>query len=194
MVRRRCPSEGRADLRIAPTAAGPLIWRQHAKWLSSRNDRSVFCIRSGTKASNGPTRFAETQGRVASKIRGDGTSGGRFAMRRPASAFLMVFAILAAGVVGLAVGRSNSTLPGWLDGVLPAAGKQSSGLSGATGPIIYYRNPDGLPDYSLTPKKTSSGKEYTAVRASEDVSFEEKAPEVAAAKGDAICRSSLHRN
>jgi membrane fusion protein, copper/silver efflux system len=106
-------------------------------------------------------------------------------MKRPLSAFLIVSAIMAAGVVGLAVGRSNSTLPRWLDGELPAAAKQSSGLSGATtGPIIYYRNPDGLPDYSLTPKKTSSGKEYAAVHASEDVNFEEKAPEVAAAKGE----------
>ncbi len=95
----------------------------------------------------------------------------------------MVFAILAAGVVGLAVGRSNGPLPGWLDGVLPAAAKQSPAQSEATGPIIYYRDPDGLPDYSLTPKKTSSGKEYSAVHASEDVSFEEKAPEVADREG-----------
>ena len=114
-------------------------------------------------------------------------------MRRPASAFLMVFAILAAGVVGLAVGRSNGTLPGWLDGVLPAA-KQSPAQSEATGPIVYYRDPNGLPDYSLTPKKTPSGKEYSAVRASEDVSFEEKAPEVAAAKGGERGRIRFYRN
>jgi len=90
-------------------------------------------------------------------------------MRRPVSAFLMVFAILAAGAVGLVVGRSNSTLAGWLDGLLPAAAKQSPAQSEATGPIIYYRNPDGLLDYSLTPKKTSAGKDYLAVRSSEDV-------------------------
>ena len=104
-------------------------------------------------------------------------------MRRLASAFLIVFAILTAGAVGLVVGRSNGPLPGWLSSVLPAAAKQSPTQSEATGPVIYYRNPDGLPDYSLTPKKTSSGREYAAVHASEDVSFDEKAPEVAAAKG-----------
>src|SRR6266851_4307550 len=84
-------------------------------------------------------------------------------MRRPVGAFLIVSAILAAGVVGLAVGRSNSPLPGWLDGVLPAAAKQSPAQSDATGPVIYYRDPDGLPDYSLTPKKTSMGMDYLPV-------------------------------
>jgi membrane fusion protein, copper/silver efflux system len=104
-------------------------------------------------------------------------------MKRPVSAFLVAAAILAAGVVGLVVGRSNGPLPGWLNSVLPAAAKQSPAQSGATGPVIYYRDPDGLRDYSLTPKKTFAGKEYLAVRSSEDVSFEEKAPEVMTAKG-----------
>ena len=74
-------------------------------------------------------------------------------MRRLIAAFLIVSAILAAGAVGLVVGRSNGPLPGWLGAVLPAAAKQSPVQPEATGPIIYYRNPDGLPDYSLTPKK-----------------------------------------
>src|SRR6266852_8382284 len=104
-------------------------------------------------------------------------------MRRPVGAFLIVSAILAAAVVGLAVGRSNGPLPGGLDGVLPVAAKQSMAQSEASGPIIYYRDPNGLPDYSPTPKKTSAGKDYLAVRASEDVSFEDKAPEAMTAKG-----------
>jgi Cu(I)/Ag(I) efflux system membrane fusion protein len=114
-------------------------------------------------------------------------------MRRPATALLMVFAILAAGAVGLVVGRSNSQLPGWLDGVLPTVAKQSPVQSEATGPIIYYRSPDG-PDYSLTPKKTSSGKDYLPVRSSEDVSFEEKAPEAVTAKGGERGRIRYYRN
>ncbi len=115
-------------------------------------------------------------------------------MRRPIGAFLIVSAILAAGMVGLAVGRSGGPLPGWLDGVLPATAKQSPAQSEATGPVIYYRDPDGLPDYSLTPKKTSAGKDYLAVRASEEVSFEEQAPEVAAAKGGERGRIRFYRN
>jgi Cu(I)/Ag(I) efflux system membrane fusion protein len=41
------------------------------------------------------------------------------------------------------------------------------------GPIIYYRDPDG-PFFSAAPKKNAAGKDYVAVRASEDVSFDEK--------------------
>jgi membrane fusion protein, copper/silver efflux system len=107
-------------------------------------------------------------------------------MRRPLGAFLIVSAILAAGVVGLAVGRSN--------GPLPATTSPGSAQSEATGPTIYYRDPDGLPNYSLTPTKTSSGKEYSAVRASEDVSFEEKAPEVMMAKGGDRGKIRFYRN
>src|SRR5258707_964731 len=115
-------------------------------------------------------------------------------MRRAAVALLTAFAILAAGVAGVAVGRSNSPLPEWLSALLPAAAKPSSAKPEATGPIIYYRNPDGLPDYSLTPKKTSAGKDYLAVHASEDVSFEEKAPEVATAKSGERGRIRFYRN
>ncbi len=115
-------------------------------------------------------------------------------MRRPVGAFLIVSAVLAAGIVGLAVGRSNGPLPGWLDGVLPVAAKLSPAQSEATGPVIYYRDPDGLPDYSLTPKKTSSGKDYLAVRSSEDVSFEEKAPEAMTAKGGDRGKIRYYRN
>jgi Cu(I)/Ag(I) efflux system membrane fusion protein len=50
--------------------------------------------------------------------------------------------------------------------------------SHGTGPIIYYRDPDG-PFYSMEPKKNASGRDYVAVRASEDVTFEDKPPEVA---------------
>jgi Cu(I)/Ag(I) efflux system membrane fusion protein len=107
---------------------------------------------------------------------------------------LIVSAVLAAGLLGLVVGRSNGPLPGWLDGTLPAAAKQSMAKSEVTGPIIYYRDPDGVPAYSLTPKKTSAGKDYLAVRSSEDVSFEEKAPESTAAKGGERSRIRYYRN
>jgi Cu(I)/Ag(I) efflux system membrane fusion protein len=115
-------------------------------------------------------------------------------MRRPVSAFLIVSAVLAAGVAGLAVGRSNRPLPSWLSAELPVAGKPSPAHAEATGPIIYYRGPDGAPDYSPVPKKTTSGKEYSPVRSSEDVSFEEKAPEATASKGGEPGRIRFYRN
>ncbi|SFV34908.1 efflux RND transporter periplasmic adaptor subunit [Hyphomicrobium facile] len=43
-----------------------------------------------------------------------------------------------------------------------------------TGPVIYYRDPDGKPFYSLAPRNTDGGAPYVAVHASEDVSFEPK--------------------
>ncbi|RWB32398.1 efflux RND transporter periplasmic adaptor subunit [Mesorhizobium sp.] len=52
------------------------------------------------------------------------------------------------------------------------------------GPIIYYRHPDGDPAYSSTPKRTEDGRDFVAVLASEDVSFEVR-PEIKAAGGEA---------
>lgn len=115
-------------------------------------------------------------------------------MRRSVSPLLIVFAILAAGLVGLAVGRSNGPLPGWLSAVMPAAPKPSPAEPATAGPIIYYRDPDGLPNYSQTPKKTQSGKAYSAVHSSEDLSFEEKAPEAMAANGGDTHRIKYYRN
>jgi Cu(I)/Ag(I) efflux system membrane fusion protein len=106
---------------------------------------------------------------------------------------------LAAGLVGLAVGRSNGPIPGWLSAILPAAAKPSPAEPAAIGSIVYCRDPDGLPNYSPTPKNTSLGKAYSAVRSSEDLSFEEKAPdakvpEVVAAKGGDTHRIKYYRN
>jgi Cu(I)/Ag(I) efflux system membrane fusion protein len=103
-------------------------------------------------------------------------------MKRLFGTLLIVAALAGVGILGLAAGRLN-TLPGWLDRALPAAAMRSAEAPSPTGPIIYYRDPDGLPDYSPTPKKAASGKDYLAVRASEDVSFEEIAPQTTAAKG-----------
>ena len=115
-------------------------------------------------------------------------------MRRPVGTFLALFASLTAGLGGLAIGRSNVPLPGWVSAMLPAAANPVSERPAPTGPIIYYRDPDGAPHYALAPKKTASGKEYSAVRASEDVSFDEKAPEAAAAKTAGSGKIKFYRN
>ena len=44
------------------------------------------------------------------------------------------------------------------------------------GAITYYRDPDGKPFYSSEAKKTEDGRDWTPVRASEDVSFDEVEP------------------
>jgi Cu(I)/Ag(I) efflux system membrane fusion protein len=115
-------------------------------------------------------------------------------MKRSVSVILTVSATLAAGVIGLVVGRSTGPVPGWISAVLPATATQNAVKSEAVGPIVYYRDPDGLPDYSLVAKKTSTGKEFLAVHASEDVNFEEKVSEVASAKGGERGRIRFYRN
>jgi Cu(I)/Ag(I) efflux system membrane fusion protein len=40
-----------------------------------------------------------------------------------------------------------------------------------TGAVIYYRHPDGLAEYSATPKNTDDGRLFVPVRASEDISL-----------------------
>ncbi|MBL8580445.1 MAG: efflux RND transporter periplasmic adaptor subunit [Mesorhizobium sp.] len=57
-----------------------------------------------------------------------------------------------------------------------------------SGPVIYYRHPDGDPAYSSTPKRTEDGRDFVAVLASEDVSFEIR-PEMKAGGGEAVAPS-----
>jgi len=49
---------------------------------------------------------------------------------------------------------------------------------------IYYQDPDGKPFYSLTPKKTPDGRDYRAVPAGADVSFDDPADVPAAPPAD----------
>ena len=51
-----------------------------------------------------------------------------------------------------------------------------------SGPVIYYRHPDGQPRWSLTPQHTADHRAFVPVHASEDVSFDDK-PVMAADKG-----------
>ena len=52
------------------------------------------------------------------------------------------------------------------------------------GAAIYYQDPDGKPFYSLTPKKTPDGRDYRAVPAGADVSFDDPADVAAAPTAD----------
>ncbi|MDL2401612.1 efflux RND transporter periplasmic adaptor subunit [Rhizobium mayense] len=45
----------------------------------------------------------------------------------------------------------------------------------STGAIVYYRHPDGRPQFSAAPKNTDDGRPFVAVDASEEVSFDDKA-------------------
>jgi membrane fusion protein, copper/silver efflux system len=95
-------------------------------------------------------------------------------------------ATLAAGAVGYWAGREgiSALAPAPAEAVKPKP---------ASGPVIYYRDPDGKPFYSSTPKKTKDGRNFVTVLASEDVSFDKPKP-AKAAEGRASKRIRYYRN
>lgn len=105
-------------------------------------------------------------------------------MNRTGRTGLTLAAILAAGVAGYWAGQRAIVLPPipwlqaipWFERTAPVPARADPGLSG---PVIYYRDPDGRPAYSAEQRKTPAGRDYIAVRASEDVSFDDK-PEAGA--------------
>jgi Cu(I)/Ag(I) efflux system membrane fusion protein len=88
---------------------------------------------------------------------------------RPVSLAIAAAAALIAAVGGGFIGgRSQHQLSeGASLAVLTPAAAQTIGAT------IYYKDPDGRPFYSLTPKKAPDGRDYTAVPAGADVSFGE---------------------
>src|SRR6202165_1074469 len=62
------------------------------------------------------------------------------------------------------------------------------------GAIIYYQHPDGLPDYSLTPKKTPDGRDYRAVPKAADTSFDQAEDAAAVADAPKARRLKYYRN
>lgn len=106
-------------------------------------------------------------------------SGGKRALRRIVIAALLLLALGAGGWLGFRVGQGDLPLPGWLVSAPGSAGPAPA----ATGPVAYYRDPDGKPFYSAGPKKTADGRDYIAVRTSEDVSFDDKPKETATSEG-----------
>ncbi|MBX9824372.1 MAG: efflux RND transporter periplasmic adaptor subunit [Xanthobacteraceae bacterium] len=80
-------------------------------------------------------------------------------MKRSARFVLILAAVMAAGVGGLYHLRQG-----------PVA---TSAAPAPSGPVIYYQDPDGKPEYSASPRSTADGRAFRAVQASEDISFDE---------------------
>jgi Cu(I)/Ag(I) efflux system membrane fusion protein len=87
-------------------------------------------------------------------------------MRRTHRALAVSAVILTAGVGGFWLGHQ-----GVLKG-LTVRGEPRVISPLPSGPIIYYRDPDGKPVYSADPTQTPDGRPYRAVLASEDLSFD----------------------
>lgn len=86
-------------------------------------------------------------------------------MRRIHIVSASVVTLFALGAAGYFVARAPS--------LRREGGHIAQQAAVGAGPIIYYRDPDG-PFFSAKPRKNAAGKDYVAVRASEDVSFDEK--------------------
>jgi membrane fusion protein, copper/silver efflux system len=93
-------------------------------------------------------------------------------MRPLLKGMLTVAAIVAAAGGGLWAGQTGMVkLP-----VRVAALMTETAKPVPHGPVIYYRDPDGKPLYSPTPKSNDAGRPYVAVHAGEDVSFDTPKP------------------
>jgi len=103
-------------------------------------------------------------------------------MKRIVLIGLAVAAVVAAGSGGYLAGVWGRSAPGFrsLFGAEPTLAATERADSGA---VIYYQDPDGKPFYSATPRQTDDGRAFRAVRASEDVSFDDKATAEATAPG-----------
>jgi Cu(I)/Ag(I) efflux system membrane fusion protein len=105
-------------------------------------------------------------------------------------------------VMGAAAAALEAAGAGFLAGEIPRAKSfarpvVSLAAAAETRATVYYQDPDGKPSYSLTPKKTSDGRDYRAVPASADVSFDEPedAPaETRAAEGKTERKIKYYRN
>lgn len=114
-------------------------------------------------------------------------------MTRRAIVLLFAFTLFMAGAAKLLEGRFKWSAPTAVRETASTHGAGSRSSSSAAGPIVYYRDPDGRPFYSASPKKTPDGRDYLPVRANEDVSFEDKQP-LAPAKAAGERRVRFYRN
>jgi membrane fusion protein, copper/silver efflux system len=110
-------------------------------------------------------------------------------MNRAILASAAVVALIAAaggGFMGVR-GRLHLTDASNMALVAPAAAQ-------ANGAPIYYQDPDGRPFYSLTPRKAPDGRDYRAVPAGADLSFEDEPAAVPATAGAADRKIKYYRN
>jgi Cu(I)/Ag(I) efflux system membrane fusion protein len=95
---------------------------------------------------------------------------------------LVVTALVAGAAAwgGLAAGERGVTVTGLRDAVaaqvamLTGRGAAAMPVAEPTGPVIYWRHPDGLPEWSATERQTADGRAFLPVRASEDVALDPK--------------------
>lgn len=113
-------------------------------------------------------------------------------MKRIALTGLAFVAVMAAGVGGYWAGLRGNAAPVALTGLFGTAPPSKAAQPAPSGPVIYYRDPDGRPLYSAVPRRTDDGREFRAVHASQDVTFEDRPPAAGAATRPAGSRRLLY--
>jgi len=87
-------------------------------------------------------------------------------MNRVASTVMVVTAVVAAGAGGNWAAQHGVKVP------MPTMAEQRAAIP--SGPVIYYQDPDGKPEYSAEPKQTADGRPYVAVRGEPETGDAEK--------------------
>ena len=112
-------------------------------------------------------------------------------MKRTGPTGLALTALVAVGVAGYWAGQRGPALPAlpWVRvHAMPAQAAAATPMP--TGPVVYYRDPDGRPVYSEGPDKSAEGRDFLPVHAGEDVSFDTPTP---APVGDAMAGAGAER-
>ncbi len=91
--------------------------------------------------------------------------------------FATLLTAAAVGSAGYYLGKSGLPHLPTAAPAVEAAAAEGASESEAFGGIIYYRHPDGVAEYSATPRNTGDGRPFKAVHASEDVSFDPDVPQ-----------------
>lgn len=123
-----------------------------------------------------------------SELMVDSSSAKKHASRRWLRRTILIFVLfVSGGGAGYWAANSEDRLQPVIALVMQWTGKAPDKpmmATGGEGAVIYYRDPDGKPDYSATPMKTQDGKDFIAVRSSEDVRFDEQPKAETAASGE----------
>ena len=113
-------------------------------------------------------------------------------MSRTGRTGLTLAAILAAGAGGYWGGQRDVEMPAlhWAQTHLrlqPFASQAAERVPAPSGAVVYYRDPDGKAAYAATPTKTTDGRDFQPVLASEDLSFDDTPkPEPVQVAGNAV--------
>jgi len=105
--------------------------------------------------------------------------------------FLLASTVLAIVGAGAYAAGINGVGREQIETLISARAGSSPAETKGAGKVIYFRHPDGLPEYSSGPKKTPDGRAFLDVRQSEDVSFETVKPDTEQA-GETTARKVLY--